>query len=85
MKTKFLHCVLAVVCIALLSACNPGRWEHVDIQQVNSNGVAVETWIDAKIISTGPGFLAGGDAWVLFEIKGGKKVTLVTPHRFLYR
>ena len=86
-KTKFLHCVFAVVCIALLSACNPARWEHVDIQQINSNGDIVETWIDAKILSTGPRAFTftGGDAWVLFETKDGKKVSLMVPHRFLYR
>lgn len=85
MKTKILYYVFVVICVGLLSACNPTRWDHVDIQQINDNGDVVATWQDSKIISTGPAPFTGGNAWVLFETKEGKKVALMVPHRFLYR
>lgn len=60
---------------------NPERWEHVDVQQINSSGEAVETWADAKILSVD----TRNGIWCRFRTKEGREVTLATPYRFLYR
>ena len=84
-KYKKFIVVFFLILFSYSCGSNPERWEHVDIEQLNSSGVVVMKWDDTKVLSASGFFLSEGN-WVRFRTSEGKEITLSgLPYRFLYR